>query len=63
LQLGRIRVGRDGNAVGHGGAQKNWVQVSPATVPYKRTHPCGAWRRSGRNGSDLRAWGRSYGSR
>ena len=33
LQLGRIRVGRDGDAVGHGGAQKNWVQVSPATVP------------------------------
>ena len=23
LQLGRIRVGRDGDAVGHGGAQKN----------------------------------------
>jgi len=33
LQLGRIRVGLDGDAVGHGGAQKDWGQVSPATVP------------------------------
>jgi hypothetical protein len=33
LQLGRIRVGRDGDAVGHGAAQKEWFQVSPATVP------------------------------
>jgi hypothetical protein len=39
LQLGRIRVGRDGDAVGHGGAQKSWVQVSPATVPIELDAP------------------------
>ena len=39
LQLGRIRVGRDGDAVGHGGAHKNWVQVSPATVPIELDAP------------------------
>jgi hypothetical protein len=33
LQLDRIRVGRDADAVGHGASQKEWVQVSPATVP------------------------------
>jgi hypothetical protein len=33
LQLGRIRVGRDGDAVGHGAAQQNWFQVSPASMP------------------------------
>jgi hypothetical protein len=33
LQLSRIRVGLDGDAVGHGAAQKEWDQVSPATVP------------------------------
>jgi hypothetical protein len=39
LQLGRIRVGRDGDAVGHGAAQQNWVQVSPATVPFELDAP------------------------
>lgn len=39
LQLGRIRVGRDGDAVGHGGAQKEWFQVSPATVPIELDAP------------------------
>jgi hypothetical protein len=39
LQLGRIRVGHDGDAVGHGGAQKEWVQVSPVTVPIELDAP------------------------
>ena len=60
LQLGRIRVGRDGNAVGHGGAQKNWVQVSPATVPIELVAPLRRQEEIRRNGSGLRTWGPQF---
>ena len=36
LQLGRIRVGRDGEVVGHGGVQKNWVHFEQAPLAIGR---------------------------